>query len=167
MLNYFLFCGKPQLILVYDSASIVLLGRNMHVNTLGFSKMGNQNGSVIVSDERLGTLESEVRHINGDIGEIKGKFSHIEDKFTRIEETNNRLEKSIAVLTHIAEQNQKIEPKIEEQAEKFSKKIESVERELGNRITTNERFIWKAGGALAVIATLAPFALKWIFEKLG
>lgn len=102
-----------------------------------------QAGITIVSENRLTKLETEVEHVQKDVGEIKGELSGIRM-------INSNVEKSLSRLTAISEQNQKLDGKLDT---------------LNARITANEKFIWKASGAVAVIAILAPIALNY-FVKL-
>jgi hypothetical protein len=101
--------------------------------------MSNENGTVKLSEGRLSKLESEVDHIGKDVSEIKSELSDRRD-------TDINVAESLARLTLIAEQNQKLEPKIEA---------------LGVRIASNEKFIWKAAGAITLGAFLGSILLSW------
>lgn len=108
--------------------------------------MSKNNEEVTLSGERLTELEAEVRHINKDVGEIKGELSDIRAINTNVAE-------SLARLTIIAEQNQKLEPKLDD----FRTQVKHDLDGIGERIGKNESFIYKAVGALAAISALAPF----------
>lgn len=103
--------------------------------------MGNK---VAVDSERLAKVEIDLDHMGKDVGEIKSELSDFRTINTNVAE-------SLARLTVIAEQNQQLNPK-----------IDGLGQRLEARIAKNEKFIWQAMGAIAVISAAAPFVLKYI-----
>lgn len=82
--------------------------------------------SIPVSNDRLTKLETEVEHVQRDVGEIKGELSDIRA-------INKNVAESLARLAVISEQNHRLEGKLDD---------------LGGRVSANEKFIWKATAPL-------------------
>ncbi|WAX23065.1 hypothetical protein pA_gene0024 [Vibrio phage 13VT501A] len=87
--------------MVYDMNDCVILDR---------SGMAKEE----VSASRFATLENEVKHQGDDIAEIKKSTKNTEDAV-------NSIQVSLATLTMIAEQNNKLEPRLE----RLEKKVDS------------------------------------------
>lgn len=96
----------------------------------------------VLSDERVATLESEVRHINKDVSVIK-------DDISDIKEANSSIKESLAILAHIAENNQKLGPRVEE-LEKSTLDI----KKLSPRIEALEKWRWLIVGGMTGLAFL-------------
>lgn len=116
----------------------------------------HDNGIVAVESDRLAHLENEVNHINKDVHEIKGELVDFRVIHKDISE-------SLVKLTMLAEQNQKLEPKLDLMVEKSEIKIEK----LSERISKNEKFIAWATGVIAVIAIVAPIIGPKVVTALG
>lgn len=101
-----------------------------------------------LSDERVASLESEVKHINNDIGEIKSDVSNIR-------QINGNIEKSLARLTVIAEENQRALPMVESLNVKMVK-LEDVPQ----RVSALEKWRWLIAGGFAALAFYVSYADK-------
>ena len=101
-----------------------------------------------LSEERVASLEAEVKHINNDIGEIKSDVSNIR-------QINGNIEKSLVRLTVIAEENQRTLPMVEDLNLKMSK-LEDAPKRLG----ALERCRWLIAGAFASLAFYVSYADK-------
>lgn len=90
-------------------------------------------GFLKVETERVAKLETEVEKINRDVGEIKSDIRAMRD-------LNLSIEKSLAKLSHIAEQQSKIEP----------------------RVTALERMVTRFAGGFTVALFLLTFFSDYI-----
>lgn len=82
-------------------------------------------------EEKVIKLESEVEHIKEDVSDIKHSVSEIN-------KSNSNIEKALVKLSMIADQNQKLEP----------------------RVTAIERLTWRAiGGGSALITAIGLVAM--------
>lgn len=91
-----------------------------------------------VSVSRFATLENEVKHQGDDIAEIKKSTKNTEDAV-------NSIQVSLATLTIIAEQNSKLEPRLE----RLEKKVDS-----------NKTKIAAASGAATAIGLFIGYIAK-------
>jgi chromosome segregation ATPase len=101
-----------------------------------------------LSDERVASLENEVKHINNDISEIKSDVSDIR-------QINGNIEKSLARLTVIAEENQRALPMVESLNVKMAK-LENAPK----RLDALEKWRWLIAGGFSALAFYVSYADK-------
>lgn len=116
-------------------------------------KPGNGSGIVEVDSDRLTAVERDVGHLAKGLDKIE----------TEVKEQGSAIasiDRSLSVLTVIAEQNQRLEPKLEQ----IIIQNKADNDKMGERVRVTEKFIWKSIGAMAVItfiaSTFAPVAIK-------
>ena len=105
---------------------------------------------VQVDNERLSSVESDVKHLSNDVGEIKGELSDIRT-------INKNVAESLARLTVIADQNQKLEPKLDVLSKHMDERISGLGLRLEDRIRINERMIWIALGGVILGGSALTF----------
>lgn len=97
-----------------------------------------------VMEERIARLESNVEHIQGDIGEIKVDLRALRDKMDtmytglsgRIDNLGTTLDGKISAL------DQKMDHKVSQLDEKLSTRISSLEEKMDGRfVAVDERFV--------------------------
>jgi uncharacterized coiled-coil protein SlyX len=93
-------------------------------------------GIVIVSDERLAVLETEVSHVKNSIGAIN-------DTLKEVQKTNASIEKTLVELAGITKSNTTLRERMEKEF-----------REFDCRLTALERLTYRWGGAALIIIAL-------------
>lgn len=119
-------------------------------------KPDNGCKTVEVDSDRLTAVERDVGHLAKGLDKIE----------TEVKEQGSAIasiDRSLSVLTVIAEQNQRLEPKLDQ----IIIQNKADNDKMGERVRVTERFIWKAIGAMAVLAALAPTLVPLVFKALG